>query len=65
MGYQNIHVKMKCERSESEKIEIELSRAKSYNKMQAKRSEKNLKIEVSRAKRAEIFFENFALFPKF
>ena len=56
---------MKFEQSEPEKIEIELSRANSYNLMRAKRAEKIKKIEVSRAKRAEFFFENFALFPKF
>ena len=54
---------MKCEPSEPDKIEIELSRANSYNLMRAKRAEKNLKIEVLRAKRAEFFLENFALFP--
>ena len=32
MGYKNIniHVKMKCERSDPEKIEIEVSRANGY-----------------------------------
>ena len=43
VGYKNIHVKMKCERSEPEKIEIELSRAKSYNIMRAKGAEKKSK----------------------
>ena len=65
MGYKNIHVKIKCERSEREKIEIELSWANSYNWMRAKWAEKNLKIEVSRAKRAEFFWKtlHFFCFP--
>ena len=58
----NIHVKMKCERSEPEKFEIELSRANSYNVMRAKRAGKNLKI-VSRAKRAKTFLKTLHFSP--
>ena len=56
---------MKCEWSELEKIEIELSRANSYKLMWAKRAEKNIKIEVSRAKRAEIVWKTLHISPQF
>ena len=45
------------------KNEIELSRANSYDLMRAKRAEKNLKIEVSRAKRADIFLKTLHFSP--
>ena len=55
---------MKCERSEPEKIEIELTRGTSYNSMRAKRAEKKSK-NWSAASEAsgKFFLENFALFP--
>ena len=63
MGYKNIHVKVKCERSEPEKIEIELLRANSCNLMRAKRAGKIAKVEVSRAKRAENFLKTLHFSP--
>ena len=60
MGYKNIHVK--CERSEPEKIEIELSQANSYNLMRAKRAKKSKNWSVP-SKASGKFLKNFALFP--
>ena len=46
---------MKCERSEPEKIEIELSRANSYNLMWAKRAEEIEKLKCRERSERKIF----------
>ena len=52
---------MKCEWSEPENFEIELSRANSYNLMRAKRAEKK-KLKC-RERSEQKILGNFALFP--
>ena len=45
VGYKNIHVKIKCERSKPEKIENDVSRANSYGLMRANRAGKLVKLK--------------------
>ena len=63
VGYKNIHVIIKCERSEPvKKIEIELSRANSYNFMRAKRARKFKKL-ICRKRSERKFFGKLCTFP--
>ena len=62
MGYKNIHVKMKCERSEPEKLKLNCR--EQIVIIESERSERKKSKNSSVASEASgKFFENFALFP--
>ena len=62
VGYKNIHVIIKCERSEREKIEIEL--LEEIVIIECKRSElEKIKNWTVESEASEKFLENIALFP--